>query len=84
MLILYGALDKVVAPQWTDAAVRRACALGDVLEAYVVPGRGHDDIDGVVALGWIKQRFSGVEAHNSCDLADGPTMQLTPKPWYEE
>jgi hypothetical protein len=50
----------------------------------VVPGRGHDDIDGVVALGWIKQRFNGIEAHNSCDLADGPSMQLTPKPWYEE
>ncbi len=28
MLILYGSLDQVVAPQWTDTAIRRACALG--------------------------------------------------------
>jgi alpha-beta hydrolase superfamily lysophospholipase len=84
MLILYGELDKVVAPQWTDAALRRACSLGDVIEAYVVPGRGHDDIDGSVALGWIGQRFAGTEAHNSCDVAAGPTLQLSPKPWYEE
>jgi pimeloyl-ACP methyl ester carboxylesterase len=84
MLILYGALDKVVAPQWTDGAVRRACALGDVIEAYVVPGHGHDDIDGQLALGWIKARFGGEDAHNSCNVADGPSMTLNPKPWYEE
>ncbi|MCW2556612.1 MAG: lipase [Mycobacterium sp.] len=84
MLILYGALDQVVAPQWTDAAIRRACALGDVIEAYVAPGKGHDDIDGTVALGWIKQRFAGGEVHNSCDVAEGPSLQLSPKPWYEE
>jgi len=55
-----------------------------VIEAYVAPGKGHDDIDGTVALGWIKQRFAGGEAHNSCDVAEGPTLQLSPKPWYEE
>jgi pimeloyl-ACP methyl ester carboxylesterase len=84
MLIVYGELDKVVLPQWTDAAVRRACSLGDVIEAYLVPGRGHDDIDGAVAIGWIAQRFAGVEANNSCDVDDGPTLPLSPKPWYEE
>ena len=84
MLILYGSLDQVVAPQWTDAAIRRACGLGDVIEAYVAPGRGHDDIDGTVALGWIKQRFAGGEVHNSCDVADGPSLQMSTKPWYEE
>jgi acetyl esterase/lipase len=84
MLILYGELDKVVSPPWTDAAVRRACELGDVVEAYLVPGRGHDDIDGSLALGWIQQRFAGMEAHNSCDVADGPTLRLSPKMWYEE
>jgi hypothetical protein len=50
----------------------------------VAPGKGHDDIDGTVALGWIKQRFAGGEVHNSCDVAEGPTLQLSPKPWYEE
>jgi len=84
MLILYGGLDQVVAPQWTDAAIRRACALGDVIEAYVAPGKGHDDIDGSLALGWIKQRFAGGEPLDSCDVAEGPSLQLSPKPWYQE
>lgn len=84
MLILYGELDKVVSPAWTDSAVRQACSLGDVVEAYVVPGRGHDDIDGAAALGWVKQRFAGVDAANSCEAPDGPTLRLSPKPWYEE
>jgi dienelactone hydrolase len=83
MLILFGELDKVVAPQWTEAAIGRACAMGDVIEAYSVPGRGHDDIDGSVALGWIKQRFDGVDAQNSCDVDEGPVLQLSPKPWYQ-
>jgi pimeloyl-ACP methyl ester carboxylesterase len=84
MLVLYGELDKVVSPQWTDAAVRRGCSLGDVIEAYLVPGRGHDDIDGSVALGWIAQRFAGGDARNSCGVDGGPTLPLSPKPWYEE
>jgi len=84
MLVLFGELDKVVLPEWTDAAVGRACSMGDVIEAYSVPGRGHDDIDGSVAVGWIKQRFDGVDAHSSCDVDEGPVLQLSPKPWYEE
>jgi hypothetical protein len=85
MLILFGQLDKVVTPQWTADAITRACTMGDVIEAYSVPGRGHDDIDGSVALGWIKERFAGgVEAHNSCDVPDGPVLTLSPKPWYQE
>lgn len=84
MLVLFGELDKVVSPAWTDAAVRQACSMGDVIEAYVAPGKGHDDIDGSVALGWVKQRFAGVDANNSCDVQDGPTLRLSPKPWYQE
>lgn len=84
LLVLFGELDKVVAPQWTGEAVRRACELGGVVEAYLVPGRGHDDIDGGAALNWVNQRFAGVEAKSSCTLAEGPVLQLSPKQWYEE
>lgn len=82
MLVVFGDMDKVVAPEWTADAVRRGCDMGDVIEAYSVPGRGHDDIDGSVALGWIMQRFSGADARNSCDVPSGPILQLSPKPWY--
>jgi hypothetical protein len=55
-----------------------------VIEAFVAPGKGHDDIDGTVALGWIKDRFAGAEPQNSCNVADGPSLQLSPKPWYQQ
>jgi fermentation-respiration switch protein FrsA (DUF1100 family) len=84
LLVLFGELDKVVAPQWTSDAVRRACELGGVVEAYLVPGRGHDDIDGAAALDWVMQRFAGVEASSSCSLVEGSVLQLSPKQWYEE
>jgi pimeloyl-ACP methyl ester carboxylesterase len=84
LLVLFGALDKVVAPQWTSDAVRQACELGGVVEAYLVPGRGHDDLDGTAALNWVNQRFAGVEAKSSCGLAEGPVLQLSTKQWYEE
>jgi hypothetical protein len=84
MLVLYGELDKLVAPAWTEAAVRQACSMGDAIEAYSVPGRGHDDIDGAAALGWVQQRFEGIEALNSCEVRDGPILRLSPKPWYQE
>jgi hypothetical protein len=58
--------------------------MGDAIEAYSVPGRGHDDIDGAAALGWVQQRFAGVEALNSCEVRDGPILRLSPKPWYQE
>jgi alpha-beta hydrolase superfamily lysophospholipase len=84
MLVLFGELDKVVAPQWTGDAVRRGCDMGDVIEAYVVPGHGHDDIDGRSAMGWINQRFAGDEPKNSCTAPDGPVLQLPNKQWYEQ
>jgi len=84
MLVVFGELDKVVTPAWTEAAVTQACSMGDVIEAYSVPGRGHDDIDGAVALGWVQKRFAGEDAQNSCDVQGGPILRLNPKPWYEE
>jgi pimeloyl-ACP methyl ester carboxylesterase len=84
MLVLFGDLDKVVAPQWTSDALRGACELGSVIEAYSVPGRGHDDIDGAVALGWVNQRFAGEEPKDSCTAPGGPVLPLPNKQWYEE
>jgi hypothetical protein len=77
-------MDKVVAPQWTVDAVRRACEMGTVMEAYSAPGRGHDDIDGAVALGWVNQRFANAAANDSCTAPDGPVLPLSPKQWYEQ
>jgi alpha-beta hydrolase superfamily lysophospholipase len=82
MLVLFGDNDQVVAPAWTEEAVSRGCRMGDVIDSYVVPGRGHHDIDGAAALGWIRLRFIGAAAVSTCDAPDGPTLNLDVKPWY--
>ncbi len=82
MLVLFGANDRVVFSPWTIGAVGRACSMGDVVESYLVPDRGHDDIDGTAALDWIKRRFDGGDPLNTCLLPDGPVSVLSAKPWY--
>lgn len=45
----------------TDAAVARACAMGDVIN-FAAP-----QIDDASVIGWLNDRFAGVPAHNDCD-----------------
>nr|WP_240963056.1 lipase family protein [Antrihabitans stalactiti] len=67
MLVVVGEHDPVIFPQWTRAAVQRACALGDVVEWESRADEGHGDsraIPGAVA--WIVDRVAGAPAPNSC------------------
>jgi alpha-beta hydrolase superfamily lysophospholipase len=70
MLVVYGGKDQLVAPQWTEAAIRAACGKGDVMQAALAPDAGHDDINGEVALDWIHDRFAGSQATNTCQLQE--------------
>lgn len=67
MLVLVGGDDRLVNPAWTRDAVRRACAMGDVVSFHETPNEGHarpTDIDPAVA--WIADRFAGTPAPDSC------------------
>ena len=67
MLVGYGDADPIVLPQWTAAAIQRACGLGDVIDVQIAPGQGHGTLDlGSTPVDWIKDRFDGSPAPNSC------------------
>jgi alpha-beta hydrolase superfamily lysophospholipase len=70
MLVGYGDADPIVLPTWTAEAVRRACALGDVIDVQVAPGQGHGTLDlGSTPRDWIRDRFQGAPAPNTCTAA---------------
>lgn len=67
MFVAYGDADDLVLPAWTDAGVRRACELGDVIEKVVAPGQGHGTLDlGSAPRDWLEGRLAGVPAPNTC------------------
>lgn len=82
MLVLFGSDDRVVAADWTTDAITRACTMGAVEESYVAEGKGHDDIDPLVALAWMKNRFKGVNPLDMCDAPSGPVSTMSDRPWY--
>ena len=62
MVIVPAAPDGPIPQAQTDAAIVRACAMGDVLATGAPEGDG----DGTAVLGWITDRFNGVPAKNDC------------------
>jgi acetyl esterase/lipase len=84
MLVLHGDQDRLVNSAWTEAALDRACTMGDVITSYIAIGRGHNDIQPGAALDWIAQRFRGTPPQNTCELQDGPSLRFGEKPWYAE
>lgn len=75
MLVFHGDADQVVPVAWVDAAVKRACDMGDVVASFVGVGRGHGDFDPVAALGWMKGRFAGEEPEDTCNAEGGPSIR---------
>ncbi|OMC29663.1 hypothetical protein A5740_17260 [Mycobacterium sp. GA-1841] len=67
MFVAYGDADDLVLPAWTEAGVRRACELGDVVEKVVAPGQGHGTLDlGSAPRDWVEGRLAGAPAPNTC------------------
>lgn len=72
MLVIYGGIDSLVPAAWTDRALSAACGMGDVIDIQLQPDKGHEDIDFAPALAWVKDRFDGVPAVNSCESFGAP------------
>ncbi len=64
--ITYGTADTFIDVAWTDAAIRRACGLGDTITIDRQPGKGHGDINGDAVIPWLLDRFAGKPAPNNC------------------
>lgn len=67
MLVLVGADDSLIEPDWTRAAAKRSCDLGDVVEFRRRPHEGHADPAAIEpGVQWVADRFAGTPAPNSC------------------
>jgi alpha-beta hydrolase superfamily lysophospholipase len=72
LLVTQGADDQVVTSSLTDVAVAGRCHVGQVLEYHRYPGLGHrspalpDAPQLADSLVWLKARFAGQPASNSC------------------
>lgn len=77
-LVIYGGQDALIPPAWTDAALQRACEMGDVVDINLQPDKGHGDIDVSSTLPWIADRFAGVPAPNSCQSFIAPPVTEAP------
>jgi hypothetical protein len=68
MVIVPDAPDGLIPQDQTDAAVARACAMGDVI-ASAAPQLGGDQ---TAVLDWISDRFKGIPAKNDCPAPAAP------------
>jgi hypothetical protein len=66
MSIVYGGKDTYIDPEWTTAAIARACALGGTLQWRLEPDKGHGDVDGADQLQWLGGLFEGRPVTNGC------------------
>jgi dienelactone hydrolase len=66
MSIVYGGKDTYIDPEWTTAAIARACALGGTLQWRLEPDKGHGDIDADDQLQWLGERFEGKPVTDEC------------------
>ncbi|MFD4367103.1 lipase family protein [Rhodococcus sp. NPDC058521] len=71
-LVMVGETDNLILPSWTEQAVEKACAGGDVIDFRTRTGEGHADARAVPgAVEWIADRFAGAQAPNTCPAGDG-------------
>jgi hypothetical protein len=66
LYVEFGAKDTYIDPDWTLAAIRRACALGGSVTWHEDPKAGHGDVDWAGALAWLDDRFQGKPVVNDC------------------
>lgn len=77
-LVIYGGQDTLISPAWTDAALQRACDMGDVVDINLQADKGHADIDVSSTLPWVADRFNGLPAPDSCPSFVSPAEITAP------
>lgn len=60
LLVVQGANDELIRPEWVQASVQQGCKLGLRVQEVVRPGQGHADVeDDTAVLDWLGARFAG-------------------------
>jgi hypothetical protein len=72
MSVVYSGKDTFIDPEWTKAAIGRACSLGGTVVWNFQPDGGHGDIDVPGQFRWLAERFKGGEAANGCPAQGAP------------
>jgi pimeloyl-ACP methyl ester carboxylesterase len=67
LLVMYGSEDDLILESWTAKALERACDGGDVIEYELHRGEGHGNLDSSRSVPWVKARFAGQRAVNTCE-----------------
>jgi Secretory lipase len=75
MLVIFSGRDPVIPREWTDQALGRACAMGDVIQIQFRPDETAGDIDIANALGWMSDRVQGSAAPDDCGSTTGTGTQ---------
>lgn len=57
MRVYYAGADTFIDPQWTAAAITRACGLGSRIETTFSPRAGHSGVNDYDATEWMAQRL---------------------------
>ncbi|OZD01014.1 lipase [Rhodococcus sp. 06-235-1A] len=67
LFVLVGERDDLIDPQWTRAAVARACALGDDVEFRSEPQQGHAELAAnAIGVDWLVERFLNTPSSSTC------------------
>ena len=66
ILAMYGGIDSLISPEWTEDALDRACALGDVITTVRLSDQGHAVDPGDIDDRWIAARFADQPAESNC------------------
>ncbi|WP_174398852.1 lipase family protein [Mycolicibacterium sphagni] len=67
MLVIFGDHDPLIPAAWTDAALNKACKMGDVITIRHLPDDAPDPLDTTEAIGWMNDRVNSVPPPNDCE-----------------
>ena len=66
LLVAYGGKDSFIDPQWTTAALARACREGGSIQARFDPEGTHASVRVDDLVAWLADRFTGKPATSDC------------------
>jgi hypothetical protein len=66
LYVEFAGKDTFIDPQWTRAAIKRACVLGGNVSWHEDPKAGHGDVEWTASLAWLDDRFQGKRAVDEC------------------
>lgn len=66
LLVIYAGKDEFIDPQWTRAAIERACAMGSKVQEVYQPEHTHGGADWTMVPQWLEQRLTGGPFQDTC------------------